>query len=83
MKKEINLSLIKKTRQNLRLTQQDMAEILGLNDKSKYSRRENGEYSFRLEELPVLVNTLQIPYEKIFTSNVAENATKRKEATHC
>lgn len=68
----VNLALIKSARAKKGLTQQEMADKLGLNDKSKYSRRESGEYSFQLEELPLLVDTLGISYEKIFNLDVAK-----------
>lgn len=66
MRTKVNLNLIKNARVDKGLTQQQMADALGISDKSKYSRRENGEYSFRIEELPILVDILEIPYEKIF-----------------
>lgn len=72
------MRLLKVQEQKKGFTQQEMAKKLGLNDKSKYSRRESGEYSFQLEELPLLVETLGIPYEKIFNRNVAK--TEIKEA---
>lgn len=79
---EVDISLIKKSRLKLGITQQVMAEKLGLEDKSKYSRRESGEYSFKLIELPLLSDILGIPYEKFFKSNVAEIETtqNKKEA---
>ena len=76
----VNLTLIKKVRGEKGFTQQYMAQELGLKDKSKYSRRENGEYSFQLEELPKLVEVLEIPYEKIFTPIVAKTETKKEVA---
>lgn len=72
----VNLALIKSARTKKGFTQQEMAKKLGLNDKSKYSRRESGEYSFQLEELPLLVETLGVPYEKIFNRNVAKTEIK-------
>lgn len=68
----VNLPLIKSARENKGLTQQSMADKLGLKDKSKYSRRENGVYSFQLEELPILAEVLDIPYENFFNLNVAK-----------
>lgn len=74
----VNLSLIKSARESKGLTQQTMANKLGLNDKSKYSRRENGVYSFQLEELPMLAEVLDIPYEKFFSLNVAKTETNKE-----
>lgn len=74
----VNLSLIKNAREKKGYTQQTMADKLGLKDKSRYSRRENGVYSFQLEELPLLAETLDIPYENFFGSNVAKNETYKE-----
>lgn len=74
----VNLSLIKNAREKKGYTQQTMADKLGLRDKSKYSRRENGVYSFQLEELPLLAKALDIPYENFFDSNVAKTETNKE-----
>lgn len=74
----VNLSLIKSARENKGLTQQTMANRLGLKDKSKYSRRENGVYSFQLEELPMLAEILDIPYENFFNLNIAKSETNKE-----
>lgn len=66
MKNEINLSLIKEKRLAFKLTNKDMAKALGLKSPTNYLRREEGEYNFKVNELPVICKKLKIPLEKIF-----------------
>ncbi len=47
-----------------------MANQLGFKSVEKYTRRENGEYKFQSDELPILSEVLETPIEKFFTSNV-------------
>ncbi len=61
----LNLEFIKERRIELGMSQIQMAKHLGLpND--KYSRRENGQYKFKCEELPALNTALNIPMEHLF-----------------
>lgn len=62
----IDLQLIKSKRLEHGYTLEEMSTKLGFNSKSKYYRRENGEYKFQSEELPKVANILGIPLEKIF-----------------
>ena len=66
MKKQINLSLIKKKRLELGFSNEDMANSLGLASPDKYFRRAHGTYKFQAAELPALSKKLEIPLEKIF-----------------
>ena len=66
MKKQINLSLIKKKRLELGFSNEDMANSLGLASPDKYFRREHGTYKFQAAELPALSKKREIPLEKIF-----------------
>lgn len=66
MKRQINLSLIKKKRLELGFSNEDMANSLGLASPDKYFRREHGTYKFQAAELPALSKKLEIPLEKIF-----------------
>lgn len=68
---KVNLSLIKKRREELKMSQNQVAEALGLRY-DKYSRRENGDYKFKAEELPALSEVLELPLEKIFITNISE-----------
>ena len=66
MEYKVNLKLIKAKRLEKNLTLEDMSKKLGFPSKTKYFRRENGDYNFRSEELPKVANILDIPLEKIF-----------------
>ena len=66
MTKEINLDFVKKKRKELRYTNAEMAKALGLSSPDKYYRRENGEYSFKVTELPALSEKLKEPMENFF-----------------
>lgn len=66
MKKEINLTLIRKQRLKLGFSNEDMENSLGLASPDKYFRREHGIYNFQAVELPALSKKLKIPLEKIF-----------------
>lgn len=74
----VNLELIKEMRQNKGYSLNDMAIKMGFNNKTKYYRRETGEYKFQPEELPALANILDIPIEKIFSSEYRKS--KQREA---
>lgn len=67
-KKRINLSLIKKLREKNNWSQANLAQVLGLNSPDKYTRRENGDYKFKADELKVLSELYKIPMEKFFTN---------------
>lgn len=67
---ELNLALIKEQRIKLNLTQQDMADRLGMSDKANYNRYENGVYSFDAKYVPILHTVLKIPYTTLFTQKV-------------
>ncbi|MBO0430468.1 helix-turn-helix transcriptional regulator [Vagococcus fluvialis] len=73
---KVNLDLIKETRQDKGYSLNDMAIKLGFNNKSKYYRRETGEYKFQPEELPALAKILGIPIEKIFSSEYRKSKQK-------
>lgn len=67
---ELNLALIRERRVQLKLTQQDMAKQLGMNNKSDYNRYENGVYSFDAKHVPILHKVLKISYSNLFTQKV-------------
>lgn len=66
MPTELNLKFIKKRRIFLGYTQQEMAETIGLATNEKYSRRENGQYKFKVNELPDLAKKLKVPLAKLY-----------------
>ena len=62
----LNLELIKQKREEKHLTLQQMADALGIKDRWKYYKRENGDTKFKASEIPIIVSVLDIPYQKIF-----------------
>lgn len=72
---ELNLALIKERRVQLKMTQQDMAKKLGMNNKADYNRYENGVYSFDAKYVPILHKVLKISYKDLFTQKVNEIET--------
>lgn len=69
-RKTIDVSYIKKLREDKHFSQSYMANQLGFKSVEKYTRRENGEYKFQSDELPILSEVLETPIEKFFTSKV-------------
>lgn len=76
MNYKVNLDLIKETRKDMGYSLNDMANKLGFNNKSKYYRREIGEYKFQSEELPTVADVLDIPIEKIFSPEYRKSKQK-------
>lgn len=68
----LNLSFIKDRRKKLGFTLLDMANKLGFKNGSTYLKYENGVYSFKAEQLPILAKTLQCSIENFFKANIAE-----------
>lgn len=66
MTTSLNLNFIKQRRKDLGLTQQQMAEAIGLAASEKYSRRENGKYKFQVNELPILAKKLKVPIKNLY-----------------
>lgn len=66
---KLNLPLIKKMRVAKGLNINQMAEFLNLSNSSQYWKRENGDYNFKISELPILSERLDIPFNKLFLSN--------------
>lgn len=77
-KYRVDIQLVKARREELKLTQIQVAESIGM-PVDKYSRRESGTYNFRAEEIPALCNTLKIPLKKIFTQDVAKIESLEQE----
>lgn len=76
MSYQVNLKLIKEKRLEKGYTYEKTANLLGLESRSMYFKREAGETSFKNNELPVLADILGIDLKKIFTHNVEEIAMK-------
>ncbi|KAF0362562.1 helix-turn-helix transcriptional regulator [Pediococcus acidilactici] len=64
--KRVNLERIKELREKNNLTKSKMAQLMGFKTTEKYSRRESGEYSFQVDELPVLSEIFHVKIEKFF-----------------
>lgn len=70
----LNLGFIKKRRQELNLSLQEMAESLGFKNASTYMKYEEGSYAFKANHLPILANKLDGKIEDFFIENFAEIA---------
>ncbi|MDR7924947.1 helix-turn-helix transcriptional regulator [Latilactobacillus sakei] len=64
---KLNLNSIRKLREKNGLTKSDMAKRLGFKTTEKYSRRENGEYNFQVDELPIMAAIFKVSMEKFFS----------------
>lgn len=67
---KLNLNSIRKLREKNGLTKSDMAKRLGFKTTEKYSRRENGEYNFQVDELPIMAAIFKVSMEKFFSQFV-------------
>lgn len=74
--RSLNLNYIKKRRQELNLSLQEMAGILGFKNASTYMKYEDESYSFRANHLPVLAKKLECEIENFFEEDFAEIAIK-------
>ncbi len=76
----LNLGFIKKRRQELNLSLQEMAESLGFKNASTYMKYEEGSYAFKANHLPILANKLDGKIEDFFIENFAEIAKLERYA---
>ena len=66
-------------RNELGITQEKMAELLGIS-KNNYNLKENGKLDFNLVEVKKILKILNSDYETIFfDNNVTKNGYKIKE----
>lgn len=65
----INLELIREKRKEKGYTMNQMARKLKLTNESMYSKRENGHYKFKAEEIMMLSKILDIPMNHLFLSD--------------
>lgn len=70
----LNLQFIKTRRVELEKTLQDMADSLGMKNASTYMKYENGTYSFKADQLPVLAKALKCKITDFFNLSVAKTA---------
>jgi transcriptional regulator with XRE-family HTH domain len=71
---KLNLEFIKKRRQLLNLSLQELAETLDFKNASTYMKYENGEYQFKANHLPVLASKLLCKIEIFFDDDFAKIA---------
>ncbi len=69
---------LKKLRENLGLTQEEMAAIIGLCSANAYSLKERGERRFTLNEARAVSQYFKLPIEEIFFSNDLTNRVNKK-----
>ena len=70
-----NLCLkLKQIRQESDLTQEELADLLGLT-RQAYSHKENGKRKFTLEEALIIADTFGLKVEEIFLTNYATNCS--------
>ena len=62
---QIDLDLIRKTRRSKEFTQDEMAEALHLT-RVLYNRRERGDVSFKVSELPILAKKLELSIQDLY-----------------
>jgi DNA-binding XRE family transcriptional regulator len=65
----VDLAKIKQRRKEMRINQQEMAELLGLKNASTYCKYENGAYKFDADHIPVVAKKLKFKVSEIFFEN--------------
>lgn len=70
----LNLDFIKERRLSLEISMQEMAGYMGFKNASTYLKYENGTYSFKAEQLPVLAQILKCKITDFFTQTIAKTA---------
>ncbi|USS87499.1 helix-turn-helix domain-containing protein [Fructilactobacillus hinvesii] len=64
--KKLNIKLLKEKRIEKGISQREMSKALGMYY-TQYSRGENGERTFKANELPIISEKLGIPIEDLFS----------------
>lgn len=72
MNYSFDLCLIRDKRISKGYSMQKMAELLGLESKSMYYKRETGDTQFKATEIPLLASLLDISIEKIFVKSLTK-----------
>jgi transcriptional regulator with XRE-family HTH domain len=72
--KTLNHQFIKDRRLSLEITQQEMADNLGFKNASTYLKYENGTYSFKADQLPLLAKFLKCNINDFFKQSIAKTA---------
>ncbi|MDT8980022.1 helix-turn-helix transcriptional regulator [Paenibacillus sp. chi10] len=71
---QLDLNFIKSRRMSKGLILQDVATRLGFKHASTYMKYEDGIYSFKANQLPILAELLDCQIENFFAQNFAETA---------
>ncbi|AKG05555.1 hypothetical protein AAV35_012880 [Salimicrobium jeotgali] len=71
---ELNLEKIKQLRKKHKLSQGEMAEILGMKSLYPYHRKESGNQPFKAEEIHAIARYFGVEIEYFFNNSVAKNA---------
>ena len=75
--RKLNLEFIKKRREEIGLTLQEMAEALGFKNASTYLKYEKGDYCFKGDHLPIVAHKLGCKLDDLFFGNCfAKTANK-------
>lgn len=64
---KVNLKFIKKRREELHITQRQMAKALGLNTSAGYNHYENGHRRLTANLIPIIAKVLKCSIEELYT----------------
>lgn len=76
---KVNLEKIKELRKQHKLSQGDMAKLIGLNTLYPYHRREAGNQEFSAEEIHAIAVFFNKKVEYFFDHSLAKNASDDKQ----
>lgn len=77
---KVNLERIKALRKQHKMSQGDMAKVIGFNSVYPYHRKETGNQSFSAEEIHAIAIFFDKTVEYFFSYQLAGNASKQKQA---
>lgn len=66
----LDLAKIKHRRKEMRINQQEMAEMLGFKNASTYCKYENGDYTFDANHVPIIAKVLKFKVSEIFFDEI-------------
>ena len=77
---KVHLERVKQLRKKHKLSQSDMAKILGFKTLYPYHRKEMGVQTFTADEIHTIAKYFNLPVEYFFVNEVAKNATNKNSA---
>jgi len=77
--REVDLDKIRKMRKKHKMSQKDMAAVIGSKSVYPYHRKEIGVQSFTAEEIYAIANFFNKPIEYFFTNSIAKSASDEKQ----